>query len=177
MNAAGRWRRWAVKLAQHAPGVMPGARAPWADAMRRELDYIGDDAAALRWALGCVVASYRARLTRRPDGANSRAAWRVAASGAVILVIGFALQDNAGGQTAPPRPAFDETACEPSQREAVQDLRSQDLRSQDRARGRQPGSADAKAIACRPDCAHPLPPDRQDICKSPATLRANEQAH
>jgi hypothetical protein len=30
--------------------VLPGARSNWADAMRRELDYIEDDRAALRWA-------------------------------------------------------------------------------------------------------------------------------
>jgi len=30
--------------------------------MRRELDYIDDDRAALRWAIGCVTASYRAQL-------------------------------------------------------------------------------------------------------------------
>jgi pimeloyl-ACP methyl ester carboxylesterase len=114
---ATRWRRWAVRLARHAAGGMPGARAPWADAMRRELDYIGDDAAALRWALGCVMASYRTRLTRWPNFRAWRfsagATWRqVAASGVLMLVIGLALQDNAGGQTQPPRPAFDETTCD-----------------------------------------------------------------
>ena len=50
-----RWRKIAVALAEHA------ARSPWADAMRRELDYIGDDRAALRWAIGCVGASYAAQ--------------------------------------------------------------------------------------------------------------------
>ena len=30
--------------------------------MRRELDYIEDDRAALRWAIGCVTASYTAQL-------------------------------------------------------------------------------------------------------------------
>ncbi len=34
--------------------------------MRRELDHIEDDRAAVRWALGCVVASYRARLPALP---------------------------------------------------------------------------------------------------------------
>jgi hypothetical protein len=29
--------------------------------MRRELDYIEDDRAALRWAIGCVTASYTAQ--------------------------------------------------------------------------------------------------------------------
>jgi hypothetical protein len=118
MNAVpDRWRQLAVRLVQHAACVMPGARSPWADAMRRELDYIKDDPAALRWALGCILASYRARLTHRPSLSAWRlrapAAWRqVAASGVLMLLIGLALQDNAGGQTEPPRPAFDETMCD-----------------------------------------------------------------
>lgn len=61
----GRWRRIAVLLAQHASRVLPrarSARSPWAEAMRRELDYIEDDRAALRWAIGCVTASYTAQL-------------------------------------------------------------------------------------------------------------------
>jgi hypothetical protein len=158
MNAApGWWRRLAVKLAQHASCVMPGARSPWADAMRRELDYIGGDPAALRWALGCILASYRARLTERP-GFNTRAAWRVAASGAVMLVIGLALQDNAGGQTPPPHPALDEIRCD------------QALRSEDRVKLHRPTSADARHTVCRSDCARPLPPDTPDTCKTPDTL-------
>jgi hypothetical protein len=108
MNAEpSRWRRLAVKLAQHAAWVLPGARSPWADAMRRELDYIGDDPAAVRWALGCILASYRARLLHRPNF-RARATWRqVATSGVLMLLIGLALQENAGGQTAPPPPACD----------------------------------------------------------------------
>jgi pimeloyl-ACP methyl ester carboxylesterase len=113
MNAVpDRWRRLAVRLAQHAARIMPGARSPWADAMRRELDYIKDDPAALRWALGCILASYRARLAHRPS-LSARAAWRqVATSGVLMLLIGLALQDNAGGQTAQPRPVFNETTCD-----------------------------------------------------------------
>jgi hypothetical protein len=113
MNAVpGQWRRLAVKLAQHACWVLPSAGSPWADAMRRELDYIADDPAALRWALGCIVASYRVRLTHRPNFCG-RTAWRyVATSGVLMLLIGFALDENAGGQPAPPRPAFDESTCD-----------------------------------------------------------------
>ena len=131
MNVSpGGWRQWAVKLAQHASWVLPGAQSPWAEAMRRELDYIEDDRAALRWALGCVLASYlasyKARLAsplprstslslpRLPGRVGRRAVLRHAAtSGAVMLLIGLALLENAGGQTEPPRPVFDETACDP----------------------------------------------------------------
>src|SRR6266566_2638691 len=117
MNVSpGWWRRWAVKLAQHASWVLPGARSPWAEAMRRELDYIADDRAALRWALGCVLASYRARLTLpRIQGRVGRGAVlrHAAASGALMLLIGLALLENAGGQTEPPQPASNETTCDP----------------------------------------------------------------
>jgi len=107
-----RWRRWAGKLAQHASGVLPGGHSPWAEAMRRELDYIADDRAALRWAVGSVLASYRMRLLQGP-WFKLRTGWRqVAASGAVMLLLGLALHDNAGGQTEPPRPPpSDETVC------------------------------------------------------------------
>jgi pimeloyl-ACP methyl ester carboxylesterase len=108
----GQWRRLAVKLARHASWVLPGARSPWADAMRHELDYIEDDPAALRWALGCVLAGYKARLALR-SGLSPRAAWRHAAiSGVLMLFIGFAFLENAGGQTEPPRPAFHEKPCD-----------------------------------------------------------------
>jgi hypothetical protein len=121
--------------------------------MRRELDYIEDDRAALHWALGCVLASYRARLAARtvvgldrlrhlPSARNRKhpiSLWRLsterirrhpislsgshtgevlrhaAASGALMLVIGLALLENAGGQTAPPAsspPVVNETACD-----------------------------------------------------------------
>jgi hypothetical protein len=141
-----------VKLAHHAASVLPAA-SPWAKAMRRELDYIEDDRAALHWALGCVVASYKARLAARAEAGLCRlrrlssernwrhliALWRLssernrqhpislsgwrtgevlrhaAASGALMLVIGLALLENAGGQTAPPAsfpPFVNETACD-----------------------------------------------------------------
>jgi hypothetical protein len=122
MNVSpGWWRRRAVELAQHASWVLPGAQSPWAEAMRRELDYIEDDRAALRWALGCVLASYRAGLAgtlstllRMRGRVGRRAVLRHAAtSGALMLLIGLALLENAGGQTEPPLPVFDETPCDP----------------------------------------------------------------
>jgi pimeloyl-ACP methyl ester carboxylesterase len=111
MNAvSGVYRRLAVKLAQHASCLLSGAQSPWAAAMRRELEYIDDDSAALRWALGCVAASYRARLA---DGLRFDArAWRRVATSALMLLIGLTLLENAGGQTQPPRPRFDETVCD-----------------------------------------------------------------
>jgi len=113
MNAApSRFRRLAVTLARHAARVLPGAPSSWAQAMRHELDYIADDSAALRWAFGCMLASYKARFVHRPR-LSLRAAWRqLATSGALMLLIGLALQEHAGGQTEPPQPAFDETTCD-----------------------------------------------------------------
>ena len=111
MNAMpGRWRRIALKIAQHASWALPGARSLWADAMRRELDYIEDDRAALRWAIGCVMASYTARLAALP-----RLRWRVLSSpvvtGSMLLLIALALQGHASDRTGSSLPAFEETTC------------------------------------------------------------------
>ena len=141
-----RWRRWAMRLAQHAAGVMPGARSPWADAMRRELEYIEDDSAALRWAFGCVLASYRLRLAHRPLW-SARGTWRhVAASGALMLLIGLAFHDRADGQTEPPRPALNETTCDRTDA-PVSVRRNLDNTSAERA---QPDCAD-RDLPNRPD--------------------------
>jgi hypothetical protein len=147
MNGAGRWRRWAVALVRHAASIMPGAHSPWAEAMRRELDYIGNDPAALRWALGCVMASYRIRMTHRPRWSAALAVRQVAAGGALILLIGVALQDRAGGQTPPPQPALDERSC---------DLpgASTDIRSNGTAARRNTGNADAGRPSS--DCSNPM---------------------
>ena len=129
------WRRLAVKLVRHAAAGLSGA-SPWARAMQCELDYIDDDRAALRWALGCVIASYKLRLAARAQvdlgrfrrvfnernrrhplsGARPREVLRQAAvSAALMLVTGVVLLENAGGQTAPPSPSapvLDETTCD-----------------------------------------------------------------
>jgi pimeloyl-ACP methyl ester carboxylesterase len=105
------WRRLALRLVQHASRVLPGA-GPWADAMRHELDYIADDRAALRWALGGLLASYRARLARLRCF-SARASLRyVGTIGVLLLVIGLVLEGHANGQAEPPQPVFDETACD-----------------------------------------------------------------
>jgi pimeloyl-ACP methyl ester carboxylesterase len=112
MNAMpGRWRRIALKVAGHASRVLPGARSGWADAMRRELDYIDDDRAALRWAIGCVMASYTARLAAPP-----RLRWRVSSrpvvGGSMLLLIALALQGHASDQAGPSLPTFEEATCD-----------------------------------------------------------------
>jgi hypothetical protein len=112
MNAApNRLRRLAAALARHATWMLPSAPSSWAQAMRHELHYITDDKAALRWAFGCMLASYKARFMHRPR-LSPRIAWRhIATSGALMLLIGLALQEHAASQTEPPQPAFDETPC------------------------------------------------------------------
>ena len=51
-------RRIALALMAHAAWVLPSARAPWARAMQHELPQIDSDLEALRWAGGCLFASY-----------------------------------------------------------------------------------------------------------------------
>jgi pimeloyl-ACP methyl ester carboxylesterase len=108
-TAPRRCRHLAIRLAQHASRVFPGA-GPWAEAMRHELDYIDDDAAALRWAMGSLLASYRARLMQRRR-LGARPGFRyLGAGGALMLTIGLALMGQASGQ--PLRPVFNQTACD-----------------------------------------------------------------
>jgi hypothetical protein len=145
---SGQWRRWAAKLVRHAASVMRGAHSEWGDAMRRELDYIGDDPAALRWALGCVVASYRARLAHRPRP-SAALAWRqIATCGVLMLLIGLSLHDNAGGQTEPPRPLSQETRCDMSGHAAEVPLDNADS-------ARRP-DGDRDAADFQSDCRAPL---------------------
>jgi len=43
---------------RHAANVLPESRSVWAEAMISELEHIEGDFTALRWARGCVLASY-----------------------------------------------------------------------------------------------------------------------
>jgi hypothetical protein len=57
-------RRLAQALARHATALLLHHRAEWACAMRAEVHSIEDDGDALRWAFGCVQASYKERLSK-----------------------------------------------------------------------------------------------------------------
>jgi hypothetical protein len=108
----GQWREIAVKLAEHASSVLPRARSapsPWADAMRRELDYIKDDRAALHWAIGCVMASYRAQLMTllRLCG---RVLSRPILAGGMLLSVALALA-HANDLAKAPVPALEQRTC------------------------------------------------------------------
>ena len=66
MNArASLVRRLAFALIAHAADVLPPLRSPWGEAMKHELDHIEGDVDALRWAAGCVIASYLERGGRK----------------------------------------------------------------------------------------------------------------
>jgi hypothetical protein len=101
----GQWRRIACRVASHASWALPGARSGWAEAMRRELDYIEDDRAALRWAIGCVMASYAARLAALP-----RSRWRVTsgavAAGSMLLLVAMVLQVHASDRASSQRRGY-----------------------------------------------------------------------
>ena len=60
MSAA---RQIACALMRHAARIMPAARADWSAAMESELGFIENDTMALHWALGCVIAGYRERIS------------------------------------------------------------------------------------------------------------------
>jgi hypothetical protein len=109
-SGSGQWRRIARKVARHASWVLPGARSGWAEAMRRELDYIEDDRAALRWAIGCVMASYAQRLAALP-----RSRWRVTSgavvAGSMLLLIAMVLQVHASDQASSSQQRRDLERC------------------------------------------------------------------
>lgn len=64
-------RPFATRLAHHAANCLPHRRADWADAIRHEVDFIENDKAALRWAVGCVIASYAERINPMSNAAVS----------------------------------------------------------------------------------------------------------
>jgi len=80
--------------------------------MRHESDYIADDRAASRWAVGGLLASYWARLAQLRSF-SARASLRyVGTIGVLVLLTGLALKGSASGQTELSQPVFEETACD-----------------------------------------------------------------
>lgn len=55
-------RRLATKLVRHAASVLPANLSKWGKAMQSEINCIESDRDALKWALGCVSASYLKRI-------------------------------------------------------------------------------------------------------------------
>jgi hypothetical protein len=72
-------RRAAERLAAHASRALPRDKADWARAMTHELAYVCDDVEALKWALGCVAASYSERIKAMQTGTlNGMSRWVLA---------------------------------------------------------------------------------------------------
>lgn len=70
---ATRTRRLAERLLWLARRMLPAARRAWACDMRAELDHVAADDAALRWALGCVLAGAMERMNMlNANGSISR---------------------------------------------------------------------------------------------------------
>jgi len=68
-------RRLGSGLVAHAARVLPRARREWAQAMSSEIWHIPDDAAAFKWACGCVLASYYERIRTMGHTARSIPRW------------------------------------------------------------------------------------------------------
>jgi hypothetical protein len=66
MNSPGLARRAAGILVRHAQRLLPARRADWGRAMAVEMEHVESDLAALRWSIGCALASYQEaiRMTR-----------------------------------------------------------------------------------------------------------------
>jgi hypothetical protein len=67
--------------------------------MRRELDYIEDDRAALRWAIGCVMAGYAERLAALLRSRRRVTSGSVLA-GSALLLIAMVLQVHASDRAS-----------------------------------------------------------------------------
>ena len=67
-NKESRLRKFARRLVVHAVNVLPGDRSEWAQAMCHEVDHITNDNTAIRWALGCLLASCLERMTVMKTG-------------------------------------------------------------------------------------------------------------
>jgi hypothetical protein len=68
-------RQLAVWLAAHAAQVLPLRRADWASAIRNEVHHITGNQAALRWAVGCVFASYFERMRTMIESTQRISRW------------------------------------------------------------------------------------------------------
>lgn len=65
-------RRAATALMFKAVQIMPPGRASWAAAMQNEMTLIESDKEALRWAVGCLLASTSEKIRHDYGGAMNR---------------------------------------------------------------------------------------------------------
>lgn len=66
--------RLASSLTAHAAKVLPAERREWSQAMISEVNHLPSSGAAIRWAMGCIVAGYveRMRTMNHPIGHVAR---------------------------------------------------------------------------------------------------------
>ena len=57
-------RGLSYRLLRHTISVMPDDHCQWTDAMCAEVDYIENDGAAVRWAIGCLLTGYITRMNK-----------------------------------------------------------------------------------------------------------------
>lgn len=108
---ARKFHRLAAWLVRHASRTMPHSRSIWADAMRSEFEHIKDQPGALAWAAGCILASYKSSLVEL-HRRHAHHTWReIAACSVVLLLVGYAIEGHASGQTLP-SPTFTDVACD-----------------------------------------------------------------
>lgn len=79
-------RKLAALLARHAAWVSPPERKEWSHAMINELEHIPRGAPALRWALGCALASYLERIDIMTRSLTNLPRWLLSVEMAVCLV-------------------------------------------------------------------------------------------
>jgi len=68
-------RHLAARLMRVAVALLPQDRAAWGRAMRAELDCLEQDSEALTWALGCVLAGARERVSAMLPGNLKISRW------------------------------------------------------------------------------------------------------
>ncbi|MGH8201665.1 MAG: hypothetical protein ACREVO_15105 [Steroidobacteraceae bacterium] len=76
----------AVALLKHAARISPPARKEWVHAMHNELEDLPCGSAAVSWALGCALVSYRERVVVMIGSLNNVARWLLSVEMAVCLV-------------------------------------------------------------------------------------------
>jgi len=104
-------RRLAARLVRHASRCMPQTRSIWAEAMRNEFAHIKDRPDALVWNVGCILASYKCRLTDLYARHSLQMLRGTAACSLAAALAGYAIESQASGQTLPP-PGFTDAACD-----------------------------------------------------------------
>ncbi|HUK01515.1 MAG TPA: hypothetical protein VLW26_04475 [Steroidobacteraceae bacterium] len=79
-------RRMARLIARHAARSMPPQRVDWALAIQHEFEHLPHDAPALRWAFGCLLASYTLRMLPMHRKLSASSRWVLTLEMLVCLV-------------------------------------------------------------------------------------------